>query len=162
MRRQNVRSSPALAKWRSCRAVELLADGKTYEEIARGVGYANRGTAHRVVAKALAENLHQNIELLRTLEGERLDRLQTAFWDRAISGDRQAAHAVLKIIEQRCRLYSLYDSKPVWSSMRLVMSREEAAAYELGRQHALAEHSSRHETGNTGEATPATVSYSTG
>lgn len=37
--------SNALARWRQCRAVELVLEGKKYDEVARQVGYANRGTA---------------------------------------------------------------------------------------------------------------------
>ncbi len=77
----------ALADWRKCRAVELALHGKTYDQIAREVGYANRGTAHRVVRKALADRLVDNIDELREFEAARLDALQAALWDKAMSGD---------------------------------------------------------------------------
>ena len=43
----------ALASYRRTRALELRAQGKGYAEIARSVGYANKGTAHKVIAQAL-------------------------------------------------------------------------------------------------------------
>ena len=46
------RRDRALAEWRKARAVELRIEGCGYDDIAREVGYANRGTAHRVVQKA--------------------------------------------------------------------------------------------------------------
>ena len=58
----------AEALWKACRAVELMRKGRSYDQIAREVGYANRGTAHRVVAKALSERLADNIDELRAME----------------------------------------------------------------------------------------------
>ncbi len=43
----------ALASYRRTRALELRAQGKAYAEIAREVGYANKGTAHKVISQAL-------------------------------------------------------------------------------------------------------------
>ena len=43
----------ALAAYRRTRALELRAEGGGYAEIAREVGYANKGTAHKVIAEAL-------------------------------------------------------------------------------------------------------------
>lgn len=59
-----------------------MLKGCSYDQIAREVGYANRGTAHRVVAKALAERLADDIDQLRELELARLDGLQTSLWPR--------------------------------------------------------------------------------
>lgn len=44
---------------------------------------------------------------LRALENERLDKLQSAVWVQAVSGDVQAVTAVLGIMDQRARLYAL-------------------------------------------------------
>ncbi len=103
----------ALANWRKCRAVELAMDGKTYDQIAREVGYANRGTAHRVVMKALADRLLDDVEELREFEAARLDALQAALWDKAMSGDVRSTISILRIIDRRCRLLGLYDHKAV-------------------------------------------------
>jgi hypothetical protein len=134
-----VGSTSALATWRASRSIELMAEGKTYDQIARAVGYANRGTAHRVVAKALSERLTEDVEQLRAVEGARLDALQAGLWEQAVAGDRHAARIVVRIIDQRSRLFGLYDVPPVWSPKALVMSRDEAMAYELGRRDGRAE-----------------------
>ena len=44
-----------LAAWRKAEAVELAVEDHTYDTVAREVGYANRGTAYRVVRQALDE-----------------------------------------------------------------------------------------------------------
>ncbi len=118
-------SDKALADWRKCRAVELALHGKTYDQIAREVGYANRGTAHRVVRKALADRLVDNIDELREFEAARLDALQAALWDKAMSGDVRATAGILRIIDRRCRLLGLYHHKTVEESPRYLVMPEE-------------------------------------
>ena len=43
----------ALAAWRRSEAIRLKTTGCTYEQIAEALGYANRGTVHRIVQQAL-------------------------------------------------------------------------------------------------------------
>ncbi len=47
------RNNRPLAEWRKARAVELATQGHTYQQIADELGYANRGTVHRVVQQTL-------------------------------------------------------------------------------------------------------------
>ena len=47
--------SLAQARVKRVRALELAADGWSYDRIAREVGYSHRGSAHRAVFKALEE-----------------------------------------------------------------------------------------------------------
>jgi hypothetical protein len=75
------------------------------------VGYANRGTAHRVVAKALAQRLVDDVDQLRELELARLDALQASLWAKAENGDLRAVNACVRIIDKRCRLLGLYGYK---------------------------------------------------
>jgi predicted metal-dependent HD superfamily phosphohydrolase len=97
--------SLAEAHLKRIRAVELLAAGHNYDEIAQAVGYTNRGSAHRAVSKALAE---------REIEGldDRLDALHAAFWHQAMAGDIDAAKILLAISGQRRRLYGIDKRKP--------------------------------------------------
>jgi hypothetical protein len=44
----------ATARLKKVRALQLAADGQSYDQIARAVGFTNRGSAHRAVFKALA------------------------------------------------------------------------------------------------------------
>ena len=99
--------SLAQARVKRLHALELAADGCSYDEIARQVGFSHRGSAHRAVFKALDEREVEDVEALRTLEGARLDRLQAAVWDRAMAGDIGAISAVLKIMDRRIRLLGL-------------------------------------------------------
>ena len=101
------RRDAVLARWRQAKAVELAQAGHDYDSIAREVGYSNRGTAWRVVQKALQDRVTEGVDEYRRLELDRLDRLMRAHWDEALAGDLAAAHVVLRIIDQRIRLLGL-------------------------------------------------------
>jgi hypothetical protein len=110
--------SLAQARVKRARAVELLADGGSYDQIAREVGYSHRGSAHRAVSKALAERETEAVDQLRRVELDRLDRLQAAMWSRAMDGDVRAINMILRVIDQRVRLLGL--AKPPEESDQLV------------------------------------------
>jgi hypothetical protein len=97
----------ALAAARRTRAIELRAQGWTYEQIAEERGYANRGTVCHIVSDALAMQQAEAIEDLRFVERQRLDALQVALWDTAMTGDVKAAQAILAIVMARVRLLGL-------------------------------------------------------
>jgi hypothetical protein len=97
----------AQARLKRIRAVELLAEGCSYDEIARRVGFSHRGSAHRAVTKALAEREAQDIDDLRAVECSRLDAVQAAYWEKAMAGDVRAAALVLRVMDQRERLLGL-------------------------------------------------------
>lgn len=102
--------SLAQARIKRLHALELAADGCSYDEIARRAGYAHRGSAHRAVFKALDEREVEEVEELRAVEVARLDRLMFALWDRALDGEVAATNAVLRIIEARMRILGLQGS----------------------------------------------------
>lgn len=97
----------ALASWRKTQAVRLAAAGRTYQQIADELGYANRGTVHRIVREALEAQQAQGVELLREVEVRRLDALQVSLWDAAMAGDIEAVTACLKIILARIKVLGL-------------------------------------------------------
>jgi transposase len=97
----------ALAAARRVRAVELKTAGLTYEQVADELGYTSRGTAYNVVAKALREHTTEAVGGLRTLENARLDALQLALWDAAMTGDVRAAVAIVQIVKARVHLNGL-------------------------------------------------------
>ena len=99
--------SLAEARIKRSRAVELLQAGCSHDQIARQVGFTNRGSAHRAVSKALSERQAEGIDLLRAIEGDRLDALQASVWPRAEAGDVRAINTVLKVISCRIRLFGL-------------------------------------------------------
>src|SRR5450759_1464351 len=97
----------ALAAVRRVRAVELKAAGYTYSQVANELGYTSRGTAYNIVAKALREQTSEAVADLRDLENARLDALQHALWDAAMTGDISAVVAVVKIVRARVHLNGL-------------------------------------------------------
>ena len=102
------RADAATVGWRKARCVELALAGLCYDDIAEQVGYANRGTAWRTVQSALYERKVESVDEYRELELARLDALQSAHWEAALSGgDLKAAELCTKIIAQRIKLLSL-------------------------------------------------------
>ena len=97
----------ALSAARRVRAVELKTAGLTYEQIAAELGYANRGTVHHIVSDAPKTQTLEAVGQLRSLEIERLDKLQLALWQKAMDGDVPSAIAVVRCIAARCRLLGL-------------------------------------------------------
>ena len=97
----------ALAAARRVRAVELKSAGFTYEQVANQLGYTSRGTAFNVVAKALREQTAEAVTNLRDLENARLDALQAALWDAAMTGDVRAATTIVQIVQARVHLNGL-------------------------------------------------------
>ena len=91
---------------RTREALELRRAGLTYEEIGRKQGVSGV-TAWNRIHKALADIPKEAADELRQLECARLDRIQAAYWDAALSGDVSATDRVLKVIAQRCRLLGL-------------------------------------------------------
>lgn len=97
----------ALAAARQARAVELATEGHTYQQIADELGYANRGTVHRIVHQALAHDSVEAVQNFQRLESARLDAFQVALWHKAMNGDAAAAQAVVRSITTRSRLLGL-------------------------------------------------------
>ena len=89
------------------RAVELKTAGYTYAQVADELGYFSRGTAYNIVAKALREQTAEAVADLRDLENARLDALQLALWDAAMTGDIEAAVVIVKIVKARVHLNGL-------------------------------------------------------
>jgi transposase-like protein len=123
----------ALAAARRARAVELVTQGMTYQQVADELGYANRGTVYRIVHHALARDTTEAVGTLQELEVARLDALQAALWDRAVEGDVAAARTAMRIIIARCRLLGLYDLTPPerFVPRTVVLTADERAALGL-------------------------------
>lgn len=63
---------------KQARACRLRRDGRSYRDIARLVGYADPGAAHKAVHSAMAEITREAAESAKEFERERLDRLYMA------------------------------------------------------------------------------------
>ncbi|MCX4885875.1 hypothetical protein [Streptomyces sp. NBC_00847] len=90
------------------KAVALALAGMDWQSIADQTGYASPGAACTAVNEALKVNLREQsevVEELRAVEIARYDRLQAAFWPKAITQqDPKAAEVVLKCIAGRNKL----------------------------------------------------------
>ena len=86
----------------------MALTGSSYQAIADELGYANRGTVYRLVKNALEDRQVETIDELRRLEVDRLDALQVAIWDDAMSGDVKAVAALVRIMHLRAKILGLY------------------------------------------------------
>lgn len=109
-------STIAEARSKRFRAMELCAEGYSYDSIAFQIGYANRGAAYRAVTKAVGDREVQTVESFRCSELDRLDACQKALWGRAMDGDLGAILAILAISRERVRFYALADQQPTAST----------------------------------------------
>jgi hypothetical protein len=82
--------------------------GEDRQAIADELGYANRGTVYRLVKNALEDREVETIDEFRELEVARLDSLQAAVWEKAVSGDFAAIATVLKVLHVRAKILGLY------------------------------------------------------
>ncbi|MBA9005964.1 hypothetical protein [Thermomonospora cellulosilytica] len=92
------------------KAIAMRIAGVDWQSIADQLGYASRGAACTDVTRALKANRRaeaQEVELLRDIEGQRLDRLQAAYWAPALKGDHRSAEVILRVMAQRARLEGL-------------------------------------------------------
>ena len=104
---------PYLARLRvrQQQAVDMRLEGKTFRQIAEALGYASDGAAYNAVRHLLEKATVERADELRRVDGARLENLLGAIWARASAGDLDAIDSVLKILQQRARLFGL--NKPV-------------------------------------------------
>lgn len=102
-------ASPRLidAAEKRAKALELRKAGATYDQIARQVGYADRGGAYRAVATALKQITEEPAHEVRQLELERLDAMLLGLWPNARKGKEGAIDRALRIMERRAKLLGL-------------------------------------------------------
>lgn len=92
---------------RRAKAISMRIAGANWQGIADTLGYKTRGAACQDVTRALEANRREEaaeVDQLRHLAGQRFDRLQAAFWGKALKGDTKAADVVLKVMAQRAKL----------------------------------------------------------
>jgi hypothetical protein len=105
------------------RALSLRLGGATYEQIARQLGYSNRGGAYNLVHQALKAMLREPAEQVRELEVARLDTMVLAYTPAMLRGDVKAGGMLLHVMERRARLLGL--DAPVRVDL-MQIAREEA------------------------------------
>jgi hypothetical protein len=90
------------------KALELRRAGATYDEIAQALGYATPQGAFLAYNRAIKRTLVEGgAEEARQSELDRCDRLQRAYWAKAMSGDIQAGGIILKVMDRRARYLGL-------------------------------------------------------
>lgn len=105
MTRKNVRQPDERA--RAAKALDLRQQGRTWQQVANELDYADRSGAYKAVQRLLDRTEFESVQEHRALESDRLDALHASYWPAAIHGDVKAAELVLKISAQRCRLLGL-------------------------------------------------------
>lgn len=89
------------------KAVSMRIAGADWDTIVGALGYPDRNTACKDVRRAMEANrrdMEATAEELRSTEVARLDRLQAAFWPKALKGDTKAAEIVRRCIMDRAKL----------------------------------------------------------
>lgn len=92
---------------RETHVLELRRAGASFDKIATELKLYDRSDAHKIYKRALARTLQEPAAEIRTLEADRLDRLQLAVWTKALRGDLPAVDRVLRVMERRARLLGL-------------------------------------------------------
>lgn len=77
-----------LASQRRSAALKLVSNGMTYQQAADHLGYRSRGTVHRIIQRALQASEAALVQ-------ERQERLPSAVWDAARSGDLPAVRVAM-------------------------------------------------------------------
>lgn len=99
---------------RDARAVKMRVSGKTYDAIAKALGYGHRGNAVRAVQrrlKTMREECAADVAELRFIETQRLDLALAAIMPKVRRGDMQAIDRLLRIQERRAAYEGLDQPK---------------------------------------------------
>ena len=112
---------------RQLKALELRKAGVGYDEIAKALGFKWKSGAFAAVKRALKEVKREPCQELIVLEAERLDKMQTALWAKAIRGDYGAVDRILRIMERRAELLGLDapEKQEVSGTLEIVVVREQ-------------------------------------
>lgn len=93
---------------RETEAIRLRRQGLTYEEVAKAVGYSSAPVAWTAVKRGMTKALREAADDLREFEAQRLDTAMAAIWDDVLTGDRSAIMCLVKLVQERAKLFGLY------------------------------------------------------
>lgn len=111
------RASSMATLEREKRAVEMRRERYTYAQIAASLSLSTQG-AWKMVQRAYKRVPAGQVEALRLEDGDMLDRLHHAHWHAALDGDIEAAKVILKIADQRAKLFGLNAPVKVDATLR--------------------------------------------
>ncbi|MFG3617481.1 hypothetical protein [Nocardia sp. NPDC047654] len=92
---------------RQRKALELRLEGKSYDDIAAVLGWADRSGAYRAVEAILKRTESETVAEYREVVGARLEALHAAYWPAALAGDYKAAEIVGKTSDRLAKLYGM-------------------------------------------------------
>lgn len=89
---------------RDGQVLELRRAGLGFDAIAKQLKFRDATSAHVAYERALAETMPPPIDERRHLELERLERLQTPLWPKAMKGDLAAVAELARLTQERMRI----------------------------------------------------------
>lgn len=104
------RKQRAATAERRAKCLEMRLGGARWDEIAERLHYAGKAAAYKDFERAMEaarEAQAETATMLKNVELARLDRIQRAFWMRAMSGDHRAGKVVLDVHDRRVRLLDM-------------------------------------------------------
>ena len=116
----------ALTKARDANAMRV--SGKTWDEIAETLGYANGQSARVRVTQELQKAYNTLEDSLRRemmyMELERLDALQAAVWPMAMKGDTKSVDSALRVISIRSKILGFEQKDEKVTNQTLVITQD--------------------------------------
>jgi hypothetical protein len=88
-------------------------EGKTFEAIARELGYANKGSAQKAYTRAMKRIEKPDPEIYLMEQLERLDQMVETYLEPAIAGNMRVAEFMLKLMDKQASLLGLDAPKKV-------------------------------------------------
>ena len=94
---------------RENKSLELRLTGATYQQIGDALGFTKQA-AYNAVIRAIGklnDKIMENAEQVKSLELQRLDKLYTTMYRRALQGEYGAVDRCLRIMERRAKYHGL-------------------------------------------------------
>ena len=92
---------------RASKALDRRLSGATYAVIAAEMGYASEAGPRNAIDRMLGRIEIEGVAQLRHLEAMKLDAMQAACWEQAVSGDLDAIRTLLQVHAARVKLLGL-------------------------------------------------------
>jgi len=96
---------------REHRVVKLRTQGRTYESIAKELGYADASGAREAWLRATERAPVEDINEYRKIHLSRLETLVTMLWPKVEAGDLQAFPHLMSALKEEATLLGLYAPK---------------------------------------------------
>jgi DNA-binding ferritin-like protein len=108
---QNEDTAAVLAIDRENRAVLLYCSGMTYAEVAEAIGYANAGSAHKAVQRALKKRAEETFAARDEMIAQQLEVCRLiirGLMPKIIKGESRSGEVAIKAQEHVAKLLGLY------------------------------------------------------